>query len=255
MPRADAAIDFEPVEWGPAVVAGFTGRLAGVSGPPYDAGNLATHVGDDAGQVDANRAALAGAVGARRIAFMRQVHGSAVAVVGGDPAADGIEPEADTTEPQADALVTAEPGLALAVLVADCVPVLLADPEAGVVAAVHAGRKGVALDVVGRAVATMLTLGAEPGRLRGVLGPSICGGCYPLGEPARSEVLAVAPEAAATARTGEPSVDLRVGLLARLAALGVAAERVGPCTAESARHFSYRREPVTGRTAGLVMLR
>jgi len=254
VPRTDPAIAFEPVEWGPAVVAGFTGRLAGVSGPPYN-GNLATHVGDDAGRVDANRSALARALGARRIAFMRQVHGSTVAVVGGGPAPGDNPPEANSTEPEADALVTAEHGLALAVLVADCVPVLLADPVAGVVAAVHAGRKGVALDVVARAVATMRSLGAEPGRLRAVLGPSICGGCYPLGEPARSQVLAVAPAAAATARTGEPSVDLRVGLLARLAALGVAAELAGPCTAESARHFSYRRDPVTGRTAGLVMLR
>ena len=245
MPGADPAIAFEPVAWGPAVAAGFTGRLAGVSAPPYDAGNLATHVGDDPRHVASNRTALAAQLGARRIAFMRQVHGAAVAVVGADP--DG--------EPTADALVTAEPGVALAVLVADCVPVLLADAEAGVVAAVHAGRKGVALDVVARAVEVMGSLGARPEGTRAALGPSICGRCYPLGEPARSDVLAVAPESAATASGGEPSVDLRAGLLARLAALGVSAEVVGPCTAESSRHFSYRREPVTGRTAGLVMLR
>ena len=141
-------------------------------------------------------------------------------------------------------------GVALAVLVADCVPVLLADAEAGVVAAVHAGRKGVALDVVARAVEAMGSLGARPERIRAALGPSICGRCYPLGEPARSDVLAVAPEAAATASGGEPSVDLRAGLLARLAALGVSAEVVGPCTAESsralllparARHRTHRR--------------
>jgi hypothetical protein len=245
VPGAHQALAFEPVEWGPAVAAGFTGRLAGVSGPPYDAGNLATHVGDDPRSVEANRAALAAQLGARRIAFMRQVHGAAVAVVG----------RADGGEPTADALVTAERGVALAVLVADCVPVLLADAAAGVVAAVHAGRQGVAQDVVARAVAAMRSLGARPERTRAALGPAICGRCYPLGEPARSDVLAVAPEAAATASGGEPSVDLRAGLVARLAALGVTAEVVGPCTAESGDHFSYRRDAVTGRTAGLVMLR
>lgn len=245
MPGADPAIAFEPVAWGPAVTAGFTGRLAGVSAPPYDSGNLATHVGDDPRRVEANRVALAERLGARRIAFMHQVHGSAVAVVGADQ--DG--------EPVADGLVTVERGVALAVLVADCVPVLLADAKALVAAAVHAGRKGVALDVVARAVEAMTSLGARPERIRAALGPSICGRCYPLGEPARSDVLAVAPAAESTASGGEPSVDLRAGLLGRLAALGVAAEVVGPCTAESSHHFSYRREPVTGRTAGLVMLR
>jgi hypothetical protein len=245
VPGADLAIAFEPVAWGPAITAGFTGRLAGVSVPPYDAGNLATHVGDDPQRVEANRVALAGQLGARRIAFMHQVHGAAVAVVGAD----------QDSEPVADALVTAERGVALAVLVADCVPVLLADAEARVAAAAHAGRKGVALDVVARAVEAMASLGARPERIRAALGPAICGRCYPLGEPARSDVLAVAPAAEATAGGGEPSVDLRAGLLGRLAALGVAAEVVGPCTAESSQYFSYRREPVTGRTAGLVMLR
>ncbi len=249
-PDPDAGLGplaFESVAWGPSVVAGFTGRGAGTSPPPYEAGNLATHVGDDPVRVAARRAALGRRLGAHRIAFMRQVHGAAVSVVGAETG--------DADEPEADALVTREPGVALAVLVADCVPVLLADPTAGVVSAVHAGRRGVALDVVARALDAMQALGAEPGRTRAALGPAVCGRCYPLGEPARSEVLAAAPAAAASARGGEPAVDLRAGLVGRLAVLGVAAECVGPCTVESADHFSYRRDPVTGRTAGVVMLR
>jgi hypothetical protein len=239
--------DHERLAWGPTVAGGFTNRLGGASRPPYAERNLALHVGDDERDVLRNRAALAAEVGAARIAAMRQVHADGVAVIGPGPA--GAE------EPEVDAMVTSEPGVALLVLVADCVPVLMADPVARVVGAVHAGRRGVALDVVGRAVAAMRALGAQPQRMRAALGPSICGRCYPLGEPARSEVLRAAPAAEAYSRAGDPAVDLRGGLEARLLSAGVAVEVTGPCTYESPRHFSYRRDPVTGRAGGWVMVR
>ena len=118
-----------------------TDRRGGRSASPYDSFNLGGHVGDDPAAVAANRDRLAGELGvpSAALVWMTQVHGTGVAIV-----EDAEEnPVADV-----DALVTATPGLVLCVLVADCVPVLLADPVAGVVAAVHAGREGVRRGVV-----------------------------------------------------------------------------------------------------------
>lgn len=225
-----------------------TDRLGGVSAAPFDRLNLAAHVGDDPAAVAANRARLLGRLegveGARALAFMQQVHGRGVVVLAGLPQAP----------PACDALVTAVPGLALTALVADCVPVLLADPEAGVVAAVHAGREGVRLGVVDAALDAMTGLGARPDRTRAVLGPAICPACYEVPATLRAEVVAVAPAAHATTPAGAPALDLRAGLAAGLAGRGVAATVVGGCTAESPERYSYRRDGVTGRFAGLVWL-
>jgi len=205
-------------------------------------GNLAEHVGDDPRNVAANRAALLGSIDAAALAFMRQVHGRGVAVVREVPAA----------APEVDALVTDRPGLALAVLVADCVPVLLADPAAGVVGVAHAGREGVRLGVVDAALDAMAGLGADPARVDVRLGPAICGGCYEVPADLRDAVDAAVPGSAATTRWGTPSLDLRAGLAAHLAGR-VASVEVSPvCTLEDERYFSYRRDKDTGRFAGLV---
>ena len=136
-----------------------TTRAGGVSKPPFDTFNLGDHVGDDPAAVAANRARLAAAIGlaADRVVWMNQVHGDRVEVVDGPRELPSV---ADDT----DALVTATPRLALAVVTADCVPVLLADARAGVVAAVHAGRVGAQRGVVARAVEAMLSLGAQAER-------------------------------------------------------------------------------------------
>jgi YfiH family protein len=143
-------------------------------------------------------------------------------------------------------------------MVADCVPVLLADAAAGVVAAAHAGRKGVELGVVGAALAVMQDCGARPDRIRAWLGPSIGGCCYEVPVQMQREVAAVAPGAVAgTAQTraGTPSLDLRGGLAAQLAELGVTdVGLTGGCTRDDTDFFSYRRDQVTGRFAGLVWL-
>jgi YfiH family protein len=228
----------------------FTTRAGGTSLPPYAELNLGSHVGDDARAVAANRAAVARAVGldAARLVFMEQVHGNAVALVSGPVA----------TPPVADALVTRTPGLALVVLVADCVPVLMADAEAGVVAAAHAGRKGVELGVVGAALGAMQDCGASPQRISVRLGPSIGPCCYEVPESMQREVAAVAPGTVATGgrtRAGTASLDLRAGLAAQLADLGVTDVGVaGGCTNDDTDFFSYRRDHVTGRFAGLVWL-
>lgn len=236
--------------WPPGVRGVFTTRAGGASMPPYAELNLGDHVGDDPRTVQANRAAVAASVGLapERLVFMAQVHGRDVALV------DGPLPEA----PVADALVTCTPGLALVVMVADCVPVLLADAAAGVVAAAHAGRKGVELGVVGAAVAVMQDCGARPERIRVRLGPSIGGCCYEVPEQMQREVAAVAPGAVAgggRTRAGTPSLDLRAALAAELAALGVSdVGLTGGCTNDDTEFFSYRRDQVTGRFAGLVWL-
>jgi YfiH family protein len=225
-----------------------TDRRGGRSASPYDSFNLGGHVGDDPAAVAANRERLAGELGvaADQLVWMTQVHGTGVAIV-----EDAEEnPVADV-----DALVTATPGLVLCVLVADCVPVLLADPVAGVVAAVHAGREGVRRGVVGAALAAMTRLGARPADVEALLGPAVCGLDYEVPAAMQAEVAQVAPAAAVRTRQGTPGLDLRAGIAEGLRASGVRQVVHDPrCTVEDPRLFSHRRDGVTGRQAGVVWL-
>jgi polyphenol oxidase len=225
----------------------FTDRTGGVSEPPYDSLNLGTHVGDDPLAVAENRWRTAARLGLDpdRVVWMDQVHGARVEVVDGP---------ADAPVPGTDGLVTDRPGLALAVLVADCVPVLLRDDAAGVVAAVHAGRKGVQSGVVPAALTAMARLGADAASTTAELGPGICGRCYEVPQEMADEVTAVVPEAAARTARGTPGLDLRRGLAAELRTRGVQVQLRGGCTAEDPSLFSHRRSGVTGRSAGLVWL-
>jgi hypothetical protein len=178
---------------------------------------------------------------------MRQVHGAAVAVVDEAVLRSG-EP------PVADALVTRVAGVVLLVRVADCVPLLLADPEAGVVAAVHAGRPGLVAGVVPAAMRAMRDLGAS--RVLGWVGPHVCGGCYEVPATMRAEVSAVVPQAWAQTSWGTPSVDIGAGVLAQLGGHGVDAVDASRCTFEDEDLFSYRRQgAAAGRLGGLVWLR
>lgn len=225
-----------------------TTRAGGVSGPPYDSFNLGGHVGDDPAAVEANRRRLAGAVGTEPggLVWMDQVHGSSVAVVG-RPSGRPL--------PATDAVVTATGNLVLAVLVADCVPVLLAEPVAGVVAAVHAGRPGAASGVVLRALEAMCELGADPARMDALLGPAVCGRCYEVPAGMQAEVDAALPGSACRTASGTAGLDLRAGIAAQLGAHGVGSVvQDSRCTAEDATLYSYRRDGLTGRQAGLVWL-
>ncbi|SEN69210.1 peptidoglycan editing factor PgeF [Actinacidiphila rubida] len=227
----------------------FTDRWGGVSAVPYDSLNLGGAVGDDPAAVHANRARAAEALGRdpQRVVWMNQVHGRDVAV------ADG--PWGDGPVPAVDALVTTRGDVTLAVLTADCVPVLLADPVAGVAAAAHAGRPGLVAGVVPAAVEAMTARGARPDRITALLGPSVCGKCYEVPAALREEVAAVVPEAFATTGWGTPAVDVGAGVRAQLAHAGVrVADAPSVCTLESPDHFSYRRESVTGRLASYVWL-
>lgn len=223
-----------------------TTREGGVSVPPYASFNLGDHVGDRAADVAANRDRLAAGVGlpVDRLVWMEQVHGRTVATV------DGPRPE---SVPVTDALVTAEPGLAVVVLVADCVPVLLADPVAGVVGAVHAGRVGARVGVLPAALEAMQRLGARTDRVEVLLGPSACGQCYEVPADMQADVAAHLPGSACRTRRGTAGLDLRTGLWRQLADAGVARIGVDPrCTIEDATLYSYRRDGTTGRLAALT---
>lgn len=222
--------------------ATFTTRHGGISAGPYAARNLATHVGDDADAVTANRRALAAEVRANRLVFMHQVHGDDVAVV---------DAQTPTEVADVDALVTDVPGLAIAVLVADCVPVVIVGSRA--VAVVHAGRRGVQQRIVTKAVDALRGLDDSP--LRARLGPAICGACYEVPADMQADVAAVVPEARTSTRAGTAGLDLRAGLRAQLRAAGVTAvDATDICTAEDPAYFSYRRDGVTGRFAGVAMI-
>lgn len=231
---------------------GFTTRAGGVSVAPYGGLDLALHVGDDPVLVAHNRGLLATELGvaAGRLVHAEQVHGAGVATVAGP----GRGPDVDPL-PGVDALVTATPGLALVVLAADCLPVLLADVDAGVVGAVHAGRQGLAAGVLQQALAAMTALGAVPGRTSVVLGPAVCGRCYEVPVELAEQVEQQVPGSRASTRQGTASIDLAAGAEAVLRAAGVAAvTRVGGCTLERADFYSYRRDGRTGRHAGVIVL-
>ncbi|MGW1287371.1 peptidoglycan editing factor PgeF [Streptomyces sp. NPDC001118] len=227
----------------------FTDRWGGVSAAPYEELNLGGAVGDAPEAVRANRDIAAKTLGLDpgRVVWMNQVHGADVTVVD--------EPWGEQPVPETDAVVTVRRGLALAVLTADCVPVLLADPVAGVAAAAHAGRPGMVKGVVPAAVRAMVELGAEPDRIVARTGPAVCGQCYEVPERMRDEVAAVEPAAHAETSWGTPAVDVSAGVHAQLERLGVCDRAQSPvCTLESGDHFSYRRDRSTGRLAGYVWL-
>ena len=206
-----------------------------------DAGNLALHVGDDASEVEQRRARLEQAMGIapRSLRFMNQVHGSTVAAM-----------EPDSAVPEADAMVSG--GLPLAVMVADCIPVLLAgeSAEGPVLAAVHAGRPGIANGIIPTAVDAMALRGATG--IRAWLGPSICGRCYEVPAALQAEVAAAVPATRSSTSWGTPGLDLPAGARSQLEAAGVSVEYAGACTLETESLYSYRRDRETGRFAGLV---
>lgn len=227
----------------------FTDRWGGVSAVPYEELNLGGAVGDDPDAVRTNRELAAKSLGLDPdlVVWMNQVHGVDVAVVEG--------PWGSSDIPSVDALVTARRGLALAVLTADCTPVLLADPVAGIAGAAHAGRPGMVAGVVPAAVAAMVELGADPARIVARTGPAVCGRCYEVPADMRADVAAVEPAAYAETSWGTPAVDVTAGAHAQLDRLGVRDREQSPvCTRESDDHFSYRRDRITGRLASYVWL-
>lgn len=201
----------------------------------------------DRASVEANRNAVAAAfdVPRERLLFMNQCHGADVVRADGPWTGEA---------PRVDAVVTVRDDLAIAALSADCVPVLLADPVAGVVGAVHAGRPGMVARVVERAVDALVDAGASVADAVAVVGPSVCGRCYEVPEGMRAEAAAVSPPSATVSWSGTPAIDVAAGVVDQLAARGVAVTWVPGCTRESLELYSYRRDRTTARFAGIVRL-
>lgn len=222
----------------------FTDRSGGVSEPPYAALNLGGHVGDVPDAVRENRIRVAHELGVdiSRLVFMDQCHGSDVAAITEKPSGPLV----------VDGVVTAEPGLALAVLVADCTPVLLSDEESGVIGAVHAGRPGMTGRIMTRAVEAMRDLGAR--RVAAVVGPSVCSRCYEVPADMREAAASVSPESSAVSWTGTPAIDVAAGVVAQLREAGVDdLTWVAGCAREEESLFSHRRDGTTGRFAGVIV--
>lgn len=212
----------------------FTDRRGGASLGVYESLNLALHVGDDPQTVAANRSLIGPAQ------FMNQVHGDEIVIV---------ESITDQT-PTCDGLITSKSNLALAVMVADCIPLLLVSKEA--VGAIHVGRAGLVNQIALKAITTMRSLGAID--IHAILGPSICGACYEVPFEMQQNVVEQHPRAFATTRKGTPGLDLPKALIADLLSAGVSYEASTICTMENELYFSHRRQNPTGRFAGVVSL-
>lgn len=216
----------------------FTNRTGGASSGAFASLNLGTHVSDDLESVLANRALLAKEHGP--IQYMSQVHGNRVAII----------EEVMDEDPTADALVTGIPGVSLAVQVADCIPLLLHSSQS--VAAVHVGRKGLVNGVALVALDVMRDMGSS--QITAIIGPSICGSCYEVSQEIHDEVAALHPAASARTPQGTPALDLPAALRAVLVSAGISIIDEFRCTHESDDLFSYRRDGVTGRQAGIITL-
>lgn len=226
---------------GPVDLA-FTDRHGGVSAAPFESLNLALVGEDDPEATRRNTGLLLDDFAPHaELADMEQVHGRVVVRAGGPRA-------------QCDGLVTDRPDVVLMVRVADCVPVLLADPDAGVIGAVHAGRQGVAAGVVPACVEQLRLLGAR--EVQAWVGPHICGRCYEVPAALQEQVVAGEPATESTTSWGTPGLDLGAGVTAQLARLGVQVHTVSRCTLESPDLYSYRRDGAgSGRLAGVIRMR
>lgn len=236
---------FQRLTLGPVDLA-FTDRHGGVSAFPYAGLNLARDGADDAvARAENHRRLLADFAADDGVADLDQVHGADVVTVG----ASGF-----ASTPQADGVVTAEPGITLMVRAADCVPVLFADPEAGLIGAAHSGRPGLVAGVVPATVRRLRESGAET--LTAWIGPYVCGACYEVPAALQAAVVDLVPQSLATTSWGTPALDIGAGVRAQLEADGVRVVDLSKCTRESPDLFSYRRDGAeAGRHAGLIRMK
>ncbi|VEI12596.1 polyphenol oxidase family protein [Trueperella bialowiezensis] len=222
------------------VRVGFTSRRGGVSTGDYAGLNLGFHVGDDPEAVRANRDALQDQIG-RELAWMSQVHGNDVAQFGSATRAK----TGYLSVGEADAIVVNR-GQAAAVMVADCVPLILVRADGTKGAAVHVGRAGFDLAITHRALDVLGT-----NDVLAFLGPSICGSCYEVSEQLAADIGGRWPGAAVVTTWGTPGVDVAGGVERQLRERGVHNVYRSPiCTYESANHYSHRRATHDGVSAG-----
>jgi hypothetical protein len=238
-----------------------TTRHGGVSEGPYATLNLGLHVGDDPASVQENRRRAAAAVGAGLddLVFCEQVHGCRVATVTGVDRGRGARSCADAIE-GTDAVVTTEPGVGLVMMAADCTPIVLYDPAAGVLGCVHSGWRGTTTRVVDAALEAMVTLGAQPGRTIAAVGPAVAAEGYQVGPEVADAAMAafgdvdglVAPDG-----TGRFTFDLWAANLRILAEAGVAPGRThrSALATGGPQFYSDRAVRPCGRVAAVARLR
>lgn len=231
-----------PIMLAPGVKVVYTTRLGGTSEGDYAHCNLGGKSGDDPNHVLANRVALSNAIDAK-LSLVSQVH-SGVAVdvdelfvmnrpfgfdVSGSKGETAQQVGETADEPavvEADGQVTAQKNVALGMFAADCLPVLMADPEAGVIGAAHCGRRGLQNGVIGATIEKMVSKGARPERIVATLGPCICGDCYEVGGDIADEFDAQFPGTFTLSRFGQPGIDIAAAALHELAKAGVPADNI-----------------------------
>lgn len=248
---------------GPDLLAVTTTRHGGASDGPYRGLNLAYHVADDPHRVAANRDDLCRTLGVDALTVADQQHGRQVAVVDHSLAGAGYRSDQEARDRlgSVDGLVTDRPGAALAVLVADCGPVVLFDPVRRVLGVAHAGRRGTVLDVIGATVRTMVaTFGTDPADLRAGLGPCIGQPSYEIGGPALEETRqALGDDLLVPSRPGHARFDLVGAIRRRLAEAGVPDDQVEVAGVDTFRHtadvFSDRAQRPCGRFMLVAALR
>ena len=231
-----------PIMLAPGVKVVYTTRLGGTSEGDYAHCNLGGKTGDDPNHVLANRVALSNAIDAK-LSLVSQVH-SGVAVdvdelfVMNRPFGFDVSGSKDETAQQvgeaadnpgvveADGQLPAQKNVALGMFAADCLPVLMADAEAGVIGAAHCGRRGLQSGVIGATVEKMVAKGAKPERIVATLGPCICGDCYEVGDQIADEFDAQFPGTFTLSRFGQPGIDIAAAALQELAKAGVPADNI-----------------------------
>ncbi|GAB4142701.1 MAG: peptidoglycan editing factor PgeF [Sphingomonadales bacterium] len=242
----------------PGIRHGFFTRQGGVSTGLYASLNLGAGSADAAGHVTENRARVAARLGACHVQTLYQVH---------SPDAVSIDqPLAMAARPQADALITTQPGLAVGVLTADCVPVLLADADAGVIAAAHAGWRGTLAGIIARTLDVMTAAGANPHRIHAAIGPAIAQTSYEVGEDVRARFMADGDAAdesffrpAAAPRKWLCDLPGMVANRLRDRGIGKVETLIHDTYGEESLFYSFRRathrgEPDYGRQISAIML-
>ena len=216
----------------------FTARHGGISVDRFESLNLGDHVGDQIVSVTNNRNILSSALSQKEPRFMNQVHGNEVVEVNSD------SPQGVT----ADALITREAGLPIAVLSADCLPILI--KSRNIVGAIHAGRKGILNQVIAQTILKIRSLGGD--ELSATIGPAICAKCYEVDVVMYRDAIAADPNLA----TDEAShcLDLKRAAVGQLEKLEVKVSNLDICTAHNPNYFSYRRDGICGRNAGVIVL-
>lgn len=249
---------------GEGFLHGFSTRRGGVSEGPYESLNVGMHSGDDPSRVVTNRSLLFADMGwaLEAAVFLRQVHGVRVVRVDASHRGAGAFSPLGVAA-NADGMITDEPGMALAVLCADCAPVYLFDPGRPAVGLLHAGWRGTVGGIVGKALEAMEgSFGSEPGRLLAAIGPAIGPCCYPVGGDVAEQFAAAGLSSALRApdeETGQWRVDLGAALRQQLLDAGLSPDNISSadvCTScQEQLFFSHRRmEGTAGRMAAVIGL-